>query len=324
MTSAKDAVFLFERTPLPVLVIDPADLRVIGANAAWRQSARCEAPIGKSLDEVAVELVDALPAIVEGGRVATVEDVSLGRDWYRVSLDPVRGDDGHRAYVIAAYSIRTQDVVDLRDAIQASAIRDQFIRTVAHDVRTPLAAQLMWLGIFMGPTYTEAQRAKAAEAIWRSAQEMSQIMADVADLTRLISGDLRLELSSVEIVPLLEELCATLALELCIEPDLGAVSASEPRLRSALSRMFSALVAGCPSGSRILVRARRDLQDIVIVVSGQQTPPPHGVGHQLHAGLFELMGGSMAVSTEPATGMTVTIRLRQVRDARISTDAGST
>lgn len=302
---------LFERTPLPILVIDPAGLRVIGANAAWRHSARCAEPTGRTLDEVAVELVDPLPAIVEGGSAATVEDVSLGSDWYRVSVDPVRGDDDRSTYVIAAYSIRTQDVVDLRDAIQAAAIRDQFIRMVAHEVRTPLAAQLMWLSIVQGTTFTETQRANAAQAIGRGAHEMSQIMGDVVDLTRVISGELRLDLSAVEIGSLLEELSASVALELSVEPDLGTVTANAPRLRSALSRLFTALVAVCPAGSRILATARRDEQDVVILVSGHQTPPPHGLGHQLHVRLLELMGGSIAVSTELATGMTVTIRLRR-------------
>lgn len=307
MTSGTDAALLFERTPVPILVIDPVDLRVVGANAAWRQSARCEEPIGRSIEDVAVELVDPLPAIVEGGSAASVEDVSLGSDWYRVSMDPIRGDADQRAYVIAAYSKRTQDVLDLREAIQAAAIRDQFIRMVAHEVRTPLAAQMMWLDILLSPTFSAAERAKAAKAVSRSALELSQIMADVVELTRAISGELELELSDVAIAPLLEELSATIAFELAVAPGLGSVSANAPRLRSTLSRLLTALAEVCPPESRIRVTARCEEQHIVILVGGQHLPP-RGLGHQLHAKLFELMGGSLAVTTEPTT---VTIRLRR-------------
>jgi PAS domain S-box-containing protein len=94
---------------------------------------------------------------------------------------------------------RSREIADA-----ASRTKDEFLATVSHELRTPLNAILGWAKLLSTRAFDEEKRARAVETIVRNATAMAQLIEDLLDVSRIVSGKLRLEMAPVEIVPIIE------------------------------------------------------------------------------------------------------------------------
>ena len=78
-------------------------------------------------------------------------------------------------------------------AEQASQLKDQFLAIVSHELRTPLNAVLGWADMLRRGRIGDAQRGAALDAIYRSAKRQAQLIDDLLDVARIMSGKLRLD-----------------------------------------------------------------------------------------------------------------------------------
>src|SRR4029450_8981416 len=79
-------------------------------------------------------------------------------------------------------------------AEEANRMKDEFLATVSHELRTPLTAILGWAGLLEGGTLDERFSPQAVDTIWRNARSQAQIIDDILDVSRIITGNLRLDL----------------------------------------------------------------------------------------------------------------------------------
>jgi signal transduction histidine kinase len=80
----------------------------------------------------------------------------------------------------------------------ATRAKDEFVAMVSHELRTPLNSILGWLRLMRGGALDEAKRAHALEVIERNAEAQSQLVADLLDISRVITGKIRINPSQMD------------------------------------------------------------------------------------------------------------------------------
>lgn len=121
-----------------------------------------------------------------------------------------------------------------RDAAdQANRAKDDFLATVSHELRTPLNAMLGWTRMLRTGTLPETRKERALETIERNAVTQAQLIEDLLDISRIVSGKLRLEVQSVELAHIVEQAIDSLRL---------ASEAKEIRVVAALDGHAGALM----------------------------------------------------------------------------------
>jgi PAS domain S-box-containing protein len=226
---------------------------------------------------------------------------------------------------------------------EASRLKDEFLATLSHELRTPLNAVLGYARLLrMGMVSADKQQ-KAIETIERNATSLTQIVEDVLDISRIVSGKIRLNVQPVDLPHTLQQAidAVTVAadargirLEAVLDPDAGPVSGDPERLQQVFWNLLSNAVKFTNRGGRVQVRLQRIDSHIEISVAdtGIGIPPeflPHvferfrqadasiarergglGLGLAIARQLAEMHGGSIeAASGGPGQGATFTVRL---------------
>jgi signal transduction histidine kinase len=90
------------------------------------------------------------------------------------------------------------------EAEHLNRLKDEFLSTVSHELRTPLNAILGWSQILRTQKADEATMHRALETIERNARSQAQLINDLLDISRIITGKIRLNVQMVELLPVLE------------------------------------------------------------------------------------------------------------------------
>ncbi|HVH44063.1 MAG TPA: ATP-binding protein [Labilithrix sp.] len=110
-------------------------------------------------------------------------------------------------------------------AEEASQEKDEFLAIVSHELRTPLTAILGWSRLLRGGTLTPEKRERGLASVERNALNQSQLIEDLLDVSRIVSGKLRLDVQPVDFVSIVEA---------AVESAHPAMVAKQIRLRSVL------------------------------------------------------------------------------------------
>ena len=134
----------------------------------------------------------------------------------------------------ARVSARTSELHDAldreqslrREAEATSRLKDEFLMTVSHELRTPLNALLGWSDMLRLGIVSEARRQRAVDAIYENAKLQTQLIADLLDTSRILTGKLRIEPAFVDLSRIVQDAAQVVApaaaakgLELKIEVD---------------------------------------------------------------------------------------------------------
>lgn len=223
--------FHVESSPLAVVEWD-SDFRV----ARWSASAerlfgwKADDVIGKHVNEwrfVFADDVDAVALVtnrqregveVQGilrNRNYTREGNVLFCEWYNSVL---RDDRGKLVSVLslvldvtarqsaederAALLVRERDA--RRHAEEADRLKDEFLATLSHELRTPLTSILGWASMIRNGEVEGSNAARAIETIERNARSQARLIDDLLDVSRIITGNLRLDLHPLNLAPIVE------------------------------------------------------------------------------------------------------------------------
>jgi PAS domain S-box-containing protein len=155
------------------------------------------------------------------------------------------------------YMARTQ-------AEEAARVKDQFLATLSHELRTPLSAVLGWMQLLRGGRLDPAQSRKALETIEHNARLQQQLINDMLDVSRIVTGQLRLDLVSVGVRGVLEASVASvrpqadekdIALSVAL-PDDTTVRADAARLQQVFTNLLGNAIKFSPCGSRVELDAQ--------------------------------------------------------------------
>jgi PAS domain S-box-containing protein len=149
-----------------------------------------------------------------------------------------------------------------RDAQSANRAKDEFLATLSHELRTPMTAILGWSRLLrMGLSAEESPG--ALEAIEKSALVQAQLIDDILDVSRIISGKLRVDVEPVDLRTIAQAALATVhpaAIAKNIEiltsfpPTLPAVAGDEGRLQQVLWNLLSNAIKFTPRGGSVTMR----------------------------------------------------------------------
>jgi PAS domain S-box-containing protein len=170
---------------------------------------------------------------------------------------------------------------------QAEALnrtKDVFLATVSHELRTPLNAIFGWARLLQTTEMDEATRTHAVGAIVRGAAAQAQLIEDLLDLSRIVTGRMRLDFGRLDLGVVIEaavdtvrpaaaakEIALTTALDVSVGPTVGAAD----RLQQVVWNLVSNAVKFTPRGGRVEVSLRRvnGSAEIVVTDTGEGIAP---------------------------------------------------
>ncbi|EYF02505.1 hybrid sensor histidine kinase/response regulator [Chondromyces apiculatus] len=240
-------------------------------------------------------------------------------------------------------------------AEEASELKDQFLATVSHELRTPLNAILGWTRILRTTRLPAERQERALETVERNARAQTQLIEDLLDISRVVSGKLRLEASPLDLGTVVEAVLETVrpaaeAKQITLTPSLGSgatVILGDPaRLQQVIWNLLSNAIKFTAQRGHVEVRIGRDEAFAAVEVKddGRGISPeflPHvferfrqaegsttrahgglGLGLAIVKSLVELHGGTIqALSEGEGQGSTFVVRLPFVKARQAEAEA---
>ena len=237
------------------------------------------------------------------------------------------------------------------EAEGASRMKDEFLATISHELRSPLQPLLNWAYLLRSPNLDPASAERALDAIERSTKTLGQLIEDLLDVSRIVTGKLRLQARPVRLPGVIRSaieaveaaaLAKAVVLEARLDPDLPVVLGDPDRLQQVLWNLLSNGIKFTPRGGRVMVTVTGREGEVLITVAdtGAGIKPeflPHvferfrqaesstnraygglGLGLAIVRHLIELHGGSVSVASEgEGRGATFTARLPAAAAVRL-------
>jgi signal transduction histidine kinase/CHASE1-domain containing sensor protein/ActR/RegA family two-component response regulator len=286
----------------------------------------------------------AVPMAVMGRIIGTIEVQSYDKNVYQ----PEHVTAMSMAANLTAVAIENVRLLKLertaREAAEESnRLKDEFLATVSHELRTPLTAILGWSRLLEGGTLDDSTMEQAVETIWRNAKAQAQIVDDILDVSRIITGNLYLDLHPLEVVPVVESAINVvrptadakgIKVETYFDSVPAMISGDANRLQQVVWNLLSNAVKFTNSGGRVCVKVSQGggAVDVSVSDTGQgiskeflpyvferfrqadsTTTRQHGglgLGLAIARHLVEIHGGTIrAESQGEGRGATFTIRL---------------
>jgi signal transduction histidine kinase/ActR/RegA family two-component response regulator len=295
------------------------------------------------------------PALVATGLALIVSEIifdtpSLGRAGVFVGVAvlgvwlhgrAVEARERAEALARAREQLVRQEQAARADAETAGRSKDEFLAALSHELRTPLNALMGWIWWLRRGGLDADRQERALETIERNTASLAQLIEDLLDVARIVTGKLRLSVREVEPAPVIAAAIESLrpaadaksiALAVSLDETMGSLVADPDRLQQIVWNLLSNAIKFTPDKGRVDVTLHAAGSDVVIEVrdSGQGIPAallPHvferfrqadarrpitglGLGLSIVRHLVEMHGGAVrAASPGEGRGATFTVTL---------------
>jgi PAS domain S-box-containing protein len=241
------------------------------------------------------------------------------------------------------------------NAEHANRMKDEFLATLSHELRTPLNAILGWSQLLRSGNSPPEELNQGLDTIERNARSQTQLIEDLLDMSRIISGKLRLDIQKILPGSFINAAIETIApaadakgvmIEKNLDPLAGPVSGDPNRLQQVAWNLLSNAVKFTPRGGKVLVQLRRAESSVELVVTdtGQGIEPDFlpfiferfrqadasttrrhgglGLGLSIVKQLVDLHGGAIAAQSQGlGHGSTFIVQL-PITVVQVKTDDG--
>ncbi|GAB3482586.1 PAS domain S-box protein [Polaromonas eurypsychrophila] len=335
-----------DAVPALIAYVD-ADQRCRFHNRAYQEAfgLRSEDILGKSMLELmepafyealrpkVEEVLAGYPVMYERKQRSVNGDVRN----YVVNYFPRYGEDADEGKVIGFYSLAT-DITELK---RIDRLKSEFVSTVSHELRTPLTSIRGSLGLISGGIAGQLPDAamKLIGIAKNNCERLIRLINDILDIEKIESGQMRLDLQPMALIPLLTQAIAanegyglanqvSLILQ-CDEPELQVqVNVEADRLTQVVTNLLSNALKFSPTGSTVEVRVTRAGLGVRVAVRDHGPGIPEefrtrifqkfsqadssdtrlkggtGLGLSISRALVESMGGSISFSSRLGEGTT--------------------
>jgi len=276
---------------------------------------------------------------LEALRQALSAEQALAQEKERLATtlaDMTRLEEARRQLLNREHSARAA-------AEQANRLKDQFLAVVSHELRTPLNAILGWAELLQSGKLDQPKEDRASRAILESAKRQAQLIDELLDVARIMSGKLRLERSTVDLVDIAESAVAVvqpvieakhIRVEIESSPGLSPVFGDSSRLQQVIWNLLSNAVKFTPEAGTVRVRLHTGAgrAEMIVSDSGDGIPAeflPHvfepfrqadatttrthaglGLGLSIVKQIVEAHGGTVTAENNPVgRGAVFTVRL---------------
>nr|WP_325170111.1 response regulator [Noviherbaspirillum pedocola] len=229
------------------------------------------------------------------------------------------------------------------EAVRASHLKDEFLATVSHELRTPLSAILGWAHLLQMGRLTRQQEKEAFAVIERSARAQAKLIDDILDVSRIVSGTLRVDLGPIDLLSSLRSAldaarplaaAKTISLTSVLDPAPPPVRGDAPRLEQVVLNLLTNAIKFTPQGGLVQLGLDRHGSSVRISVQdngegiaagmlphvfdrfwqGESGPTRRhgglGIGLSVVKSLVEIHGGTVAAtSAGPGQGASFTVLL---------------
>ncbi len=272
----------------------------------------------------------AVPELNEQGQV---------EGWILTAMD---AEDRKRAEEVRAALLESERQARAQAEL-ANRAKDEFLATVSHELRTPLNAILGWARMLKSGMLTPEKFDRAVDTIVRNATVQKELIEDILDVSRIVSGKLRIQLRKVSCIQIAQAALDTVKptadargveLESNIDPTADEATGDPDRLQQVIWNLLSNAIKFTPRGGKVtLTLERQDSQvELRVTDTGRGISPsflPHvfdrfrqedgistrtqgglGLGLAIVRHLVELHGGVVSAFSEgEGKGATFTVRL---------------
>jgi PAS domain S-box-containing protein len=210
--------------------------------------------------------------------------------------------------VAAWASVALENARLYEDAQAANRIKDEFLAVLSHELRTPLNAIVGYARLLRGGILTHEKASRGLETLERNAMWLTQIVEDVLDVSRIVSGKIRLDVQPVELPLIVDNAVATIQpaadakgvrVQTMIDPHVGPVSGDPSRLQQVVWNLVSNAVKFTPKNGRVQVRLERVNSHIEVSVSDTGI----GIGPDFLPFVFERFRQADSSTTRKAGGL---------------------
>jgi signal transduction histidine kinase/ActR/RegA family two-component response regulator len=244
IVSVATAITLWQLIPLALALPSPAALRL--ANEELKREVEVRRRAEESLLKMQLELEDRV-------QVRTAE-LSFSNDRLRQEIAARSAAELEREGLLA------RERAARAEAEQASRIKDEFLSTLSHELRTPLSAITGWVHLLGEGASDPAELKEGLAVIDRNARVQTALVEDLLDMSRIISGKLRLEVQRVDIEHVVGAALETVQLmanakgvqlRSKIDPAVHAVAGDPARLQQVVWNLLSNAIKFTPAGGRV-------------------------------------------------------------------------
>jgi signal transduction histidine kinase/ActR/RegA family two-component response regulator len=305
--------------------LDP-EWRIVYANRNFLANysrGRAEEVIGRSIWEIYPEMagtdIEMRYRRAMETRVPEVFEMRsyLSPRWFRIVMEPT--EDGGLSVSATDFSElkATEEVLRAAkedaeraraEAEEANRIKDQFLATLSHELRTPVNAIAGWTQILRSGQLDPEKTARALDVIERNARVQAQLIGDLLDISRIISGKLRLETRPVWPAEVVDAALAAVLpaaeskgvrVERVLDPGAGPVLADPDRLQQIVSNLLGNAVKFTPRDGRVEIRLEERNGEVRLQVSDSG----QGIERDLLAHVFDSFWQADASTTRHQSGL---------------------
>jgi len=212
--------------------------------------------------QLGLESAMIVPLVARGRRLGAIMFATSGSAARRYDLsDLALAEDLAQRAAVAVDNARLY-----REAQEANRLKDEFLATLSHELRTPLTAILGWTSLLRSVKFDDATAARALETIERNARSQKQLVDDLLDASRIITGKLRLEMKPTQLKTIVESACEAarpaarakeIELDFALDASASLVAGDPERLQQVVWNLLSNAVKFTPEGGRVEVRLER-------------------------------------------------------------------
>ena len=282
---------LFTHAPVAVAVLSGPEHRYELTNSRYRELIGNRDVVGKPIREALPELEgQGLYELLD--RVRSTGEPALGHSvrvvlnrglqgapedcYFDFVYQPVVADDGRvETIVVIAYDV-TALAAAKHDAENANRLKDEFLATLSHELRTPLNAVLGYTQMVRGGVIEPQRMPGVLETIERNARLQEQLISDVLDVSRIITGKLRLDIGPVDLTRVIQEALETVTpaatakgvrLQSAIDQPGVPVAGDAQRLQQIVWNLLSNAIKFTPRNGRVQIRLERINSHVELNVS---------------------------------------------------------
>ncbi len=203
--------------------------------------------------------------MAESGRHYTLDDLQFAEEFARRAALAV---DNARLY--------ESEQTARQNADRANRAKDDFLATVSHELRTPLNVMLGWTRMLRAGELAGDKVQRALETIERNAVTQTQLIEDLLDVSRIVSGKLRLDVQSVELSHIVEQAVEALRLAsesrnvrllMALDENAGPIMGDPHRLQQVVWNLVSNAIKFTPKGGRVHIAVERVDSNLMLNVS---------------------------------------------------------
>jgi CheY-like chemotaxis protein len=161
-------------------------------------------------------------------------------------------------------------------AESANRLKDEFLATVSHELRTPLNAMLGWTNLLRSGRLNDVEAKRALDTVERNARTQSEIIEDLLDVSRIISGKLKLQIASIEPVEMVRAAIESLqpaadakniSVRQATENDPGKLMGDAARIQQIIWNLLSNAIKFTPRGGSVEISLKAEREHLIFAVS---------------------------------------------------------